>query len=65
MKPVGDIKIPCFDCYYGHSCKYYENALWFNWILENNQCPANQYAFESIMWALKEEQYKKSQPIWK
>lgn len=65
MKEVGDIKIPCFDCYYGHSCKYYENALWIQWILNNNQCPVNQYTYDSILYSALE--YKKSNPgiTWK
>lgn len=60
MKDVGKIKIPCFDCYFGHSCKYYENALWIQWILENNQCPAYQYPFESIFYGVLQS---KKQPI--
>lgn len=59
MKEVGNIKIPCFDCYYGHSCKYYESALWIQWIFQNNQCPAYQYPLESIFYGVL--QYKKQQ----
>lgn len=45
-----NLKIPCFSCEYGHSCKYYNNILWDDWLFRNPQdgCPATKYPYESI-----------------
>ena len=26
--------IPCFNCQYVHSCKYYSSNLWIDWIFK-------------------------------
>lgn len=62
MSSLYEITAPCFSCYCGHSCKYYENPVWCQWILENNKCPAFLYPYESMLTAIekkKEEQSKK------
>lgn len=39
--------IPCFNCQYVHSCKYYSSNLWIDWIFKNKYCPTI-YPFNSI-----------------
>lgn len=48
------LKLECFSCSYGHSCKYYNNILWDQWICEHPEegCPAKKYPFEALYQAL-------------
>lgn len=48
-----DFKLPCFDCIYGHSCKYYDNSLWVEYMARyENECPAIKYPYDSIYYAV-------------
>lgn len=55
------INIPCFNCQYGHSCRYYANALWVQWILQNNQCPAFTYHFDALYFGVLEQERKRKE----
>ncbi len=50
IEKIIHLKIECFECPYGHSCKYYTSALWDQYIFEHPEegCPAKKYPFESI-----------------
>ncbi len=54
VEEILNLKIPCFSCDYGHSCKYYNNALWDEYIFKHPEdgCPAMKYSFESIYFAI-------------
>lgn len=59
-----NLKIPCFSCAYGHSCKYYSNTLWDDWMFQHPEdgCPALKYPYESIyISALKQAEEAKKQ----
>lgn len=45
-----NLKIPCFSCPHSHSCAYYGNTLWDEWLFQNPEsgCPALMYPYESI-----------------
>lgn len=72
LEIVKNIDIPCFSCYYAHSCKYFSNSLWFSWILANHTCPAFTYHYDSLYYAMindaharkRREEEQRSREIW-
>ena len=60
-----NLKIKCFSCQYGHSCKYYGSILWDEYMFSHPEdgCPAIKYPYESIYTALlkQKEEKKKEQ----
>lgn len=52
------ISAPCFNCYDCYSCRYWQNTLWCEWILKNNECPVNKYQYGSLYLAILREKEK-------
>lgn len=48
MEEFNNIYMPCWDCPYGHSCKYYQDSLWDQWIVYTRCCPVYYYPFNYI-----------------
>lgn len=56
-----EVVAPCFSCQYCYRCKYWQNNIWSAWILENNECPALKYTFNSMLVSLEMSKSKGGQ----
>ena len=52
IESITNLTTPCFCCRYCYSCKYWQNIMWTNWILNNKECPAQKYTFNSLLNAI-------------
>lgn len=55
--------MPCYACDYVHRCKYYNSTIWDIWIMNNKECPAFTYTYDSIFRAIeaqREEEERKA-----
>lgn len=65
ISEIRNFKLPCFDCFYGHNCKYYSDQLWVDYMIRYERtCPAIKYPYSSIYYSIleyKEEQKRRAE----